>query len=242
MAKRKANTALFEVIAGSEKDGVRTPSWIRPGDRPSNDQRPPVPLRQRPGLDEAPAAAKPRREIEPIIRIDGRHLRLTFGSVSGAIAAMVALLLLAGAYKLGHLVGHRAAGDRTSTAGWSSVYGDGGDEAAGYDFEAAQTEALARLDGKDRVLIIAEGIASLVDAQAIQHYLWSEGFMPYVHHDATGLYSVLDTADLNEMTTGDLNDRRQVLARLGGQSAWHLRSKYDFSQSRVSALARSGNE
>ncbi|MFW6155194.1 MAG: hypothetical protein ACOC95_08260 [Planctomycetota bacterium] len=238
MAKRKRSAALFEVIAGAEKDGVRTPSWIRPGDRPAGEQRTAVPVRQPPGLDDAPPADPPSRAVEPIIRKDGRHVHLTFGSVSGAIAAMVALLLLAGAYKVGHLVGHRAAADRTSSAGVSSLFGDGADEAAGYNYDAAQQAALDRLPATGRILIIAEGIASLADAQAIQDYLWSEGFMPYVHRDASGRFVVLDTANLAEMTPKDVDDRRQALETLGRKPAWQLKDKYDFSGSRVSAFTR----
>ncbi len=238
MAKRKASTALFEVISRTDKAGVRTPSWIRPGDRPADEQRASVPLHQPAGLDGMQPTARPHGQVEPLVRIDGRHLRLTFGSVSGAIAAVVALLLLGGAYKVGHLVGHRAAAGRTASAGVPSLF-DGGDGAAGYSYDAAQQEALRRLDGKDRVLVVAENIASAQDARAIHRYLWSEGLMPYVLRDeATGRFSVLDTADLGEMAPEDVEQRREALMKLGRKASWPLKDTHDFSRSRVSGLRR----
>ena len=173
----------------------------------------------------------PPGNVEPIVRIDGRHLRLTFGSVSGAIAVMVALLLLAGAYKVGHHVGHRAAAGRAAPAGLPSVLGGTGEPAA-YDFQAVQQAALERLPAKGRILIVAEGIASKADAELIQQYLWSEGFLPYVHQDETGRYAVLDTVDLNAMSRDDERLHRQALEALGRQPSWSGSKQYDFSGAR----------
>ena len=79
------------------------------------------------------------------------------------------------------------------------------------------------------ILIIQTGVASMEDAKAIQKYLWSKGLTPLVHQQSN-LISVLDTADISNMTAEELQTYKQRLADWGSDPQWLFGRKYKFDQ------------
>ena len=238
MAKRKRKVSLFEAIGGDSGRLLQMPSWLQPGESgsaPTATERPATALKQPPGLD-TPIAAKSTREAgEPMIAVVDSRLRLTLGYVSCLVICIGLIVLLAGAYKLGK--GPAAAtvtggGDASNALGGRTSAAD----ADAYVFKAAQDEAEGLLPQSGPVLVVQDNVASLENAKAIQRYLRTMGYTPFVHVDGARI-AILDTVKVGEMSEADLKDYRQRLADLGKDVQWKLRAQYGFHKAQVVLIA-----
>ena len=229
MAKHKTSAALFEVIARGDSKGLKTPSWVNGDDSAAAAERPATSLKRPPGLDgSAQSQAQAPTESEPMAALIAGRLRLNLGYISCLVISLGLIVLLAAAYKLGQA--GRPAPTGKTTAGQSGMFGDrtGGDRAYSYEQAQQAAESLLPSVGRD-ILIIQSGVASMEDAKAIQKYLWSRGLTPLVHQQ-NNLISVLDTADVSNMTAEDLQTYKKRLADWGSDPQWLLGRKYKFDQ------------
>lgn len=127
MPKTKHGPALFELLDRKRQDAarvLRVPRWwsgargtrLAGGGKAANggpDAGADRILKLTPeGGDGAPASAndRPERqaEHEPLLEVDGRRIRLSFTSLTAAIAVFLALMALLAAYALGSRSGMRA--------------------------------------------------------------------------------------------------------------------------------------
>ena len=238
MGKRKKRDALFDVITGKNATGLKVPSWFKPSPahaEPDQADRSRIQLKQPPGFDraatspaEAPPAAPPQA-AERVAAIEGGHLRLKLNYPTCVALGLGLVVLLFGFYKLGQASAPKsppADGEQASLAMGGAL--DGGDTARQDDRQSMLRDVVGRWNAGGKFLVIQGKVQSMADAEAIQEYLWKNGFMPSICKDDNGTLMVVDARDQSKASDTELGANVENLTRLGANRDWRLRQKYNF--------------
>ncbi len=216
MAKRKKPAALFDVVSTQrdpQAEPVQVPNWA--GQSAGGPSAGPAgrmagrPLKQPPGLGGGEGGDAP-----PLVQVHQGRLYVSLNTVGAMVAALGLVLLLVGAWALGH-----SSAQRDTPVGAGGLDRLASTERTGpFDANALQAQHKARTVGW-LYLKVQPDVPNLQDALAIQEYLWNNGIDATVVPAGANRY---DVVDLKGFVQGgdEANVRAGTLQQLGQRPNW----------------------